>query len=202
MKPTFKQLRSKLSHPQVKELLNLSNKRIGRIWQRNYSELQNLLHEHNYEGSLDYTHLETFINSLNEKNEQQKRADNELFSKLSSMKTQKKQQKKQRKAYKQSIKDAANTQRELMNINYDSAIAKTENREAYEASLNRAQNKTFFKNSLQDFVQRLKRNENINVDASNNEDLKQIMRTLNLHLLKPLEPSRIKTSSELRNMHT
>ena len=170
MKPTFKQLRSKLSHPQVKELLNLYNKRIGRIWQRNYSELQNLLHEHNYEGSLDYTHLETtFINSLNEKNEQQKRADNELFSKLSSMKTQKKQQKKQRKAYKQSIKDAANTQRELMNINYDSAIAKTENREAYEASLNRAQNKTFFKNSLQDFVQRLKRNENINVDASNNE---------------------------------
>ena len=129
MKPTFKQLRSKLSHSQVKELLNLYNKRTQRIWQRNYSELQNLLHEHNYEGSLDYTHLETFINSLNEKNEQQKREDNELFSKLSSMKAQKKQQKKQRKAYKQSIKDAANTQRELMNINYDSAITKTENRE-------------------------------------------------------------------------
>ena len=119
MKPTFKQLRSKLSHPQVKELLNLNNKRTSRIWQRNYSELQNLLHEHNYEGSLDYTHLKTFIKSVNKEKEKQKREDNELFSKLSSMKTQKKQQKKQRKAYKQSIKDAANTQRELMNINYD-----------------------------------------------------------------------------------
>ena len=171
MKPTFKQLRSKLSHPQVKELLNLYNKRIGRIWQRNYSELQNLLHEHNYEGSLDYTHLETFIKSVNKEKEKQKREDNELFSKLSSMKTQKKKHKEQRKAYKQSIKETAKTEREFMNINYES-ISKTENRQAYESSLERAQDKTFFKNSLQDFVQRLKRNENINVDASNNEDLK------------------------------
>ena len=122
MKPTFKQLRSKLSHSQVKELLNLYNKRTQRIWQRNYSELQNLLHEHNYEGSLDYTHLETFIKSVNKEKEKQKREDNELFSKLSSMKTQKKKHKEQRKAYKQSIKETAKTEREFMNINYESII--------------------------------------------------------------------------------
>ena len=88
MKPTFKQLRSKLSHSQVKELLSLYNKRLHRTWQKNYYELQNLIHEHNYEGSLDYTPLETFIKSFNK--EEEKRVDNELFSKLSSMKTQKK----------------------------------------------------------------------------------------------------------------
>ena len=58
-----------------------------------------------------------------------------------------------------------------MNINYNST-SKTENRRAYESNLNRAQNKEYFKKSVKDFVQRLKRNENINVDASNNEDLK------------------------------
>ena len=43
MKPTFKQLRSKLSHPQVKELLNLYNKRIGRIWQMNVAILESFV---------------------------------------------------------------------------------------------------------------------------------------------------------------
>ena len=179
MKPTFKQLRARLLHPQVKKLLNLYNKlysydrrTIHRIWQRNYNELSNLLYELDYEGSFKFSALRAFIKSFDEEEkEQQKREDNELFSKLSSMKAQKKQQKKQRKAYKQSIKDAAATQREFMNINYNST-SKTENRRAYESNLNRAQNKEYFKKSVKDFVQRLKRNENINVDASNNEDLK------------------------------
>ena len=79
------------------------------------------------------------------------------------MKTQKKQQKKQRKAYKQSIKDTETTKREFMNIN--NSTSKTENRRTYEYNLNRAQNKDYFKKSVQDFVQRLKQNENIQVDT-------------------------------------
>ena len=119
MKPTFKQLRQHLNHPQVKELLNLYNtlypydaRNIHRIWQRNYHELINLLDDLDYNGSLNPTALTKFIRSFDEEEkEQQKREDNEFFSKLSSMKAQKKQQKKQRKAYKQSIKNAAATER-------------------------------------------------------------------------------------------
>ena len=94
MKPTFKQLRARLLHPQVKKLLNLYNKlysydrrTIHRIWQRNYNELSNLLYELDYEGSFKFSALRAFIKSFDEEEkEQQKREDNELFSKLSSMK--------------------------------------------------------------------------------------------------------------------
>ena len=180
MKPTFKQLRQHLNHQQVKELLNLYNKlysydrrTIHRIWQRNYNELINLLYELDYKGSLKFSALRAFIKSFDEEEkEQQKREDNEFFSKLSSMKAQKKQQKKQRKTYKQSIKNAATTERELMNINYDTTTNKTENRRSYESSLNRAENKSYFKKCVKSFVQRLKRNESIEVDASNDDDLK------------------------------
>ena len=180
MKPTFKQLRQHLNYQHVKKLLNLYNKlysydrrTIHRIWQRNYNELINLLYELDYKGSLKFSALRAFIKSFDEEEkEQQKREDNEFFGKLSSMKAQKKQQKKQRKTYKQSIKNAATTERELMNINYDSSTNKTENRRAYESSLNRAENKSYFKKNVKSFVQKLKRNESIEVDASNNEDLK------------------------------
>ena len=91
MKPTFKQLRARLLHPQVKKLLNLYNKlysydrrTIHRIWQRNYNELSNLLYELDYEGSFKFSALRAFIKSFDEEEkEQQKREDNELFSKLS-----------------------------------------------------------------------------------------------------------------------
>ena len=101
------------------------------------------------------------------------------------------QQKEQRKHYKQSIKDTALTEREFMNIKYDSP-SKSQNRRAYEENLNRAENKSFFKKSVQSFLQRLKRNENINVDASNNEDLKLAF----AEAIRAL-PLRLKTSTQL-----
>ena len=58
-----------------------------------------------------------------------------------------------------------------MSINYNSA-SKTENIRAYESNLSRAQNKGYFKKTVQDFVQRLKHNESIQVDTSNNDDFK------------------------------
>ena len=111
MKPTFKQLRQHLTHPQTKELIILYNtlypydkRNLHRIWQRNYHELINLLDDLDYNGSLSYTALTKFIRSFDEEEkEQQKREDNEFFGKLSSMKAQKKQQKKQRKTYKTMI---------------------------------------------------------------------------------------------------
>ena len=121
--------------------------------------------------------------------QQKKKRDDELFNKMSSMKKEMKKKKEQRKAYKQSIKDAAVAERELMNINYDITTNKTENRRSYEQSLNRAENRSFFKKSVKNFVQRLKRNENIEVDASNNEDLK-------------LAFLRTTISSTARNMYT
>ena len=155
MKPTFKQLRQHLNHPQTKELLNLYNtlypydkRNLHRIWQRNYHELINLLDDLDYNGSLSYTALTKFIRSFDEEEkEQQKRDDDNLFNKLSDMKKQMRNKKEQRKRYKQSIKDTALTERELMNIKYDSP-SKSENRRAYEENLNRAENKSFFKKRL------------------------------------------------------
>ena len=148
MKPTFKQLRQHLNHQQVKELLNLYNtlypydkRTLHRIWQRNYHELINLLDDLDYNGSLNPTALTKFIRSFDEEEkEQQKRDDDNLFNKLSDMKKQMRNKKEQRKHYKNSIKDTALTERELMNINYDSP-SKSENRRAYEQNLNRAENK-------------------------------------------------------------
>ena len=68
MKPTFKQLRQHLNYQHVKKLLNLYNKlysydrrTIHRIWQRNYNELSNLLYELDYEGSLKFAAIRSFI---------------------------------------------------------------------------------------------------------------------------------------------
>ena len=98
--------------------------------------------------------------------------DTELFNKLNEIKESEERLKRQRKEYKQSVKDAATTRRELMNINYDVTTSKSENRRTYESNLNRAQDKEYFKRCVKDFIQKLKRNENIRVDASEDEDLK------------------------------
>ena len=180
MKPTFRRLREHLLHPQVKELLNLYNKlypydrrTIHRIWQRNYHEFIELLDDLDYEGPFNYENLKTFIKSFDEEEkEQQKREDDELFNKLSAVKKQREQKKKQRKEYKQSIKNAATTERDFMNINFDSTPSKTENRKAYESNLFRAEDKSLFKKNVQKFVKKLKQEQNIRIDTSDNNDLK------------------------------
>ena len=180
MKPTFRRLREHLLHPQVKKLLNLYNKlypydrrTIHRIWQRNYHEFIELLDDLDYEGPFNYENLKTFIKSFDEEEkEQQKREDDELFNKLSAVKKQREQKKKQRKEYKQSIKNAATTERDFMNINFDSTPSKTENRKAYESNLFRAEDKSLFKKNVQKFVKKLKQEQNIRIDTSDNNDLK------------------------------
>ena len=116
MKPTFKQLRQHLNHPQTKELLNLYNtlypydkRALHRIWQRNYHELINLLDDLDYNGSLSYTALTKFIRSFDEEEkEQQKKDDDNLFNKLSVMKKDERQKQNQKELYKQKLISEAN----------------------------------------------------------------------------------------------
>ena len=179
MKPTFKQLHRRITHQGVKTLINLYNKLfngnydIHRFWRYNYDELADILDVIGYYGEPSYHLIIKFMHQLKIKSEEQKKKrDDELFNKMSSMKKEMKKKREQRKTYKQSIKNAAVAERELMNINYDTTTNKTENRRAYESSLNRAENKSYFKKCVKSFVKRLKRNESIEVDASNDEDLK------------------------------
>ena len=59
-----------------------------------------------------------------------------------------------------------------MNINIDSTSSKTDNRKAYKSNLNRAEDKSSFKKNVQKFVRKLKQEQNIRIDTSDNNDLK------------------------------
>ena len=110
MKPTFAQLRRYLTHPEVKELIELYNKLYGaynprtlnRVWQRNYGVLSDLLHDLDYKGLFRFNQLKQFIKSFQEEehNTPTKQQDDELFKRIAQQKQQHRQKKEQRKMYK------------------------------------------------------------------------------------------------------
>ena len=132
-----------------------------------------MLYDLDYRGQFRFNHLKQFIKSFEEEehNTTTKQQDDELFKRIAQQKQQHRQKKQQRKMYKQSIRETAQVQRDLMNINYDSQ-GKAPHRAAYEANLNRAEDKGFFKQELQSFIRKLKGAQNIEVDVSNSKDLR------------------------------
>ena len=126
MKPSLKQLRRHFSHAGVKDLIVRYNElfngnyEIHRIWQHNFYELADILDVLGYRGELSYHAVKRFMDQRSEqKKRHQKQQDDELFKNIASMKKQQKQKKQQKKSYKQSIRDTATAERELMNISYE-----------------------------------------------------------------------------------
>ena len=149
MKPTFAQLREHLSHPEVKELINLFNNLydladyypLNRVWQRNYNTLAEILYDNDYRGPYTFNRLEKFIKSFDEEQKRyQKQQDDELFGKHTEwidkrhLRNKQQQHKQQRKSYKQGLKNRAITERELMDISYETE-GKSENRKEHKIKI-------------------------------------------------------------------
>ena len=100
-----------------------------------------------------------------------KKNDDMLFKNISKQKQNKQKQKQARNQYKQTLRDEANVERELFNIQLDFySSAKTEARKEYNERVKAANDKKQFKRYMKEYMQKCQKEISFEIDIGDDED--------------------------------
>ena len=124
------------------------------------------------------------------------KADNDLFKNIAKTKRNQRARKASRKAYKQTIKDNARAERDILNISTDLySTAKTEARKEYKQRVKSANDKKQFKKYMKEFMQKCRKEISFEIDIGDNED-KRLAFTETLRQLYKLNKGKVAVKAE------